>query len=459
MAGKRSTIDMTTGNLPGKILLYAVPLALTYLLQLAFHAADMVVIGRWGSPESLAAIGATHAILGLLLNVVTGISTGANVLAAHYYGAKDSKNMTRLVHTTIAAGFIGGIAVAVIGTATIRFLVTATGIPVESQSRSIQYLLLCFIGVPFQIIYNFGCAILRAVGDTKAPLYFLCMAGTLNVVLNVIMVVCFKMDVAGVAIATAISQILSAYLVLRRLHKYHGSIRLIFRNIRIEKKSLKGILRIGLPAGLQSGCFSVSNIVVQSGINTFGVAAVAGMTAGMNLESLLYSLNYAMHHTCIAVVGQNFGAKEHKRVIRSIYICMAITTAMLLVAGSLMSIFAPQMVSIFSSDPEVIKFGVLRAHEMFVIYFVLGFMDTSSGALRGMGKSLLPAISVLMGTCVLRILWVKYVFPHFPTLEALLLVYPVSWGLVATLNITVIFFVCRKLVRPKNSRWVQISGN
>lgn len=459
MTAKRNTIDMSTGALPGKIFRFALPLALTYILQLAFHAADMVVIGRWGSPESLAAIGATHAILGLLLNIMTGLSTGANVLAAQYYGAKDSKKMTRMVHTTIAAGIIGGIAVAVLGIATIRFLVTVTGIPEASQSKSILYLVICFIGAPFQIVYNFGCAILRAVGDTRAPLYFLSLAGTLNVVLNVILVVFFNMDVAGVAIATVISQALSAVLVLYRLHNNHGATRLIYRNVRIEKNSLNGILRIGVPAGVQSACFSLSNIVVQSGINTFGVSAVAGMTAGMNLEMLLYSLNFAMHHTCIAVVGQNYGAKEYKRVVRSIYICMAISTALMVFFGSLLSIFAPQMVRIFSSDPEVIAFGVMRAHEMFPLYFILGFMDTSTGALRGLGSSLLPAISVLLGTCGLRILWVKYVFPHFGSMESLLMVYPVSWGVVALLNMALLFVLCYKLVTPRRDRWVRIPSH
>ena len=457
MSVKRNTIDMTNGPLVGKIFLYAAPLALTYLLQLAFHAADMVVIGRWGSPESLAAIGATHPIMGLLLNVITGVSTGANVLAAQYYGAKDSKNMTRMVHTTIAAGIIGGIGVAVLGIVSMKFLVTATGIPEASQSRSMLYMAICFLGAPFQIVYNFGCAILRAVGDTRAPLHFLCIAGTLNVVLNLITVIFFNMDVAGVATATAVSQALSAVLVLRRLKHNRGATRLVYHNIRVEKKSLKGILRIGLPAGLQSGCFSLSNIVVQSGINTFGVAAVAGMTAGLNLEMMLYSLNFAMHHTCIAVVGQNYGAKEYKRLVHSVYICMAVSTAVMLVCGSLMSVFAPPLIGVFSKDAEVIRFGVLRAHEMFVLYFILGFMDVSSGALRGLGNSLLPAISTLLGTCGLRILWVKYIFPNYGTMESLLLVYPVSWGVVALLNMAVLFFACYRLLHPKSDRLLKIS--
>lgn len=456
MAVKNNTIDMSSGPLVGKILLFAAPLVLTYLLQLAFHAADMVVIGRWGSPESLAAIGATHAILGLTLNIITGVSTGANVLMAQYYGAKDSKNMTRLTHTTIAAGIIGGIAVMVLGIALLRFMVTVTGVPEASRSRSMLYLLICFIGAPFQVLYNFGCAILRAIGDTKAPLYFLCIAGTINVLLNILTVVWLGMDVAGVAIATVVSQALSAWLVLRRMRKNRGATRLIYRNIRIDIPSLKGILHLGLPAGLQSGCFSLSNIVVQSGINSFGVAAVAGMTAGLNLEMLLYALVFAMHHTCIAVVGQNFGAKKYDRMVRSIYICLGIALALTLAFGSLFTIFSPQLVAIFSQDPAVIKFGVLRAHEMFYLYFTLAFMDCASGALRGMGKSIMPAVSVLLGTCGLRIIWVKYVFPHFNTLESLLAVYPISWALVSVLNLALLFFYCRKLTKSRQERWVKI---
>ena len=452
MRAKRNTIDMSQGPLLGKLLLFAAPLALTYLLQLAFVAADMVVIGRWGSPTSLAAIGATTPLLGLLINVVVGISTGSNILAAQYYGAKESKKLTRLVHTTVAIAIISGIAVAILGWCLLEFLVKVTDVPAESQKLSMLYLAILFAGVPFQIIYNFVCAILRAVGDTRAPLYFLCLAGTLNVVLNLILVICFKLDVAGVALATIASHLLSAYLALRRLYKSRGATRLLPRNIRVDMSSLGGIIKLGLPAGLQSGCFSISNIVVQSGINSFGVAAVAGMTAGFNVEMLLYALVFALHHTAIASVGQNYGAGKYKRLIKCINICMALSLAINLIFGLLMSYFSPALISIFSTDKEVIRYGVMRAHLMFTVYFLIAFMDTSSGALRGLGNSLLPAISTLVGTCILRIAWMKVIFPLYNTMESLLIVYPISWALVAALNMLVLFLACRKLSgQPQNS--------
>jgi Na+-driven multidrug efflux pump len=270
MAVNKNFIDMSHGPLFSKIIRYAMPLMFTYLLQLAFHAADMVVIGRYGSPESLAAIGATGAITALIVNVITGLSTGTNVLAAQYFGAKDSKNMTRLVHTAISISIVGGVAASLFGFASVKWLVNVTDIPEASQSKSILYLIICFIGVPFQIIYNFGSAILRAVGNTKSPFYYLTFAGAVNVLLNLFLVISCKMDVAGVAIATVMSQAISACLVVRRLKHNHGATRLITRNLRIDITQLKKILRLGVPAGAQSGCFSISNMVVQSGINSFG---------------------------------------------------------------------------------------------------------------------------------------------------------------------------------------------
>ncbi len=441
---------MSHGPLFGKLLRYALPLILTYLLQLAFHAADMVVIGRWGSPESLAAIGATVAITGLIINVVTGLSTGTNVLAAQYFGAKDSKNMTHLVHTAIAIGVVGGVAASLFGFAMVKWLVTVTDIPEDSQSKSILYLVICFIGVPFQIVYNFGSAILRAVGNTKSPLYYLIISGAVNLLLNIFMVVVCKLDVAGVALATVASQALSAWLVIRRLQNNHGSTRLILRNLRVDTSQLKKILRLGLPAGAQSGCFAISNLVVQSGVNTFGVAAVAGITVGLNIEHLLYAVVFAMHHSSIAVVGQNYGAKQYHRVIRAIYLCLGMTFVINILSGNILLYFSPQLAGIFSSDPEVIRFGVIRAQEMFPVYFLLGFMDVTSGAARGLGSTLIPAIATLAGTCGLRVLWVRFALGHYKTIESILWAYPISWTAVTTCNILLLIYLCRKLLKSNH---------
>ena len=449
MAGNRNFIDMSHGPLFGKIVRYAFPLMLTYLLQLAFHAADMVVIGRWGSSESLAAIGATGAITALIINVITGLSTGANVLAAQYFGAKDSKNMTRLVHTAIAVSVVGGVAASLFGFALVKWLVKVTAIPEASQAKSILYMVICFIGVPFQIVYNFGSAILRAVGNTKSPFYYLTFAGAVNVVLNIFFVVSCKMDVAGVAIATIISQAISAWLVIRRLQKNHGATRLLLRNLRIDVTQLKKILHLGVPAGAQSGCFSISNMVVQSGINTFGVAAVAGITAGHNIELLLYAFVYSMHHTAIAVVGQNYGAKQYHRLIKAIYLCGAMMFALNIITGYTLCYFSPQLVGIFTSDPEVIRFGVIRAQEMFTVYFLLGFMDVTSGVCRGLGSTLIPAIATLTGTCGVRVLWVRFALEHFKTIESILWAYPISWISVTICNVILLLHICRKFPKTK----------
>ena len=442
---------MSRGPLFGKMVRYALPLMLAYLLQLAFHAADMVVIGRWGSPASLAAIGATVSITGLIINVLTGLATGANVLAAQLFGAKDSRSMTKLVHTTIAISIIGGIAAAILGLIMVRWMVQVTDIPEESQSKSILYLVICFLGVPFQILYNFGSAILRAIGNTKSPLYYLVISGIVNVLLNLFMVVVCRMDVAGVALATAVANGISAYLVLRRLQKNHGSTRLYLKNLRVDKKSLKGILRLGVPAGLQSACFAISNIVVQSAINSFGVAAVAGLTAGYHIELLLYAIVFSLHHTAIAVTGQNYGAKQYSRITRGIYILFGAGSAVTALAGALFYLASPYLIGIFSSDPEVIKYGVIRAGAMFTVYFLLSFMDISSGVIRGLGNSLYPAISTLAGTCGLRILWTKFVFPHIGTMNSVLIVYPLSWTLVAVCNMIVLVIMCRKMLYQKTT--------
>ena len=456
MAVNKNFIDMSHGPLFGKIIRYALPLMLTYLLQLAFHAADMVVIGRWGSSESLAAIGATGAMTALIINVITGLSTGTNVLAAQYFGAKDSKHMTRLVHTAVSISIVGGVAASLFGFATVKWLVNVTDIPADSQSKSILYLVICFIGVPFQIVYNFGSAILRAVGNTKSPFYYLTFAGALNLLLNILLVVGCRMDVAGVAIATIVSQALSAYLVIRRLQRNHGATRLLLRNLRIDVVQMKKILRLGVPAGAQSGCFSISNMVVQAGINSFGVAAVAGTTAGHNVELLLYAFVFAMHHTAIAVTGQNYGARQYQRLIKGMYLCVAIMFALNIITGYTLNYFSPQLVGVFTSDPEVIRFGVIRAHEMFTVYFLLGFMDVSTGICRGLGATLIPAIATVLGTCGVRVLWVRFALEHFKTIESIFWAYPISWITVTTCNVILLIHLCRKLPQYRKTSTIKV---
>ncbi|MBR7108004.1 MAG: MATE family efflux transporter [Lentisphaeria bacterium] len=456
MAVNKNSINLSEGPLTSKIIRFAIPLAVTHLLNLSFHAADTVVIGRWGSAESMGAIGAVGPIVGLLVNFFAGLSTGVNVLAAQFYGAKDSKRMTRLVHTSTAVSLICGVLVAVIGCSLVRWVVQVTGIPEELQSKSILYLLIIFAGLPFQIFYAFICAVLRAIGDTKSPLYFLIYAGVANIVLNIVLVVFCKMDVAGVAIGTIASHIISVYLGMRRLMKNHGSTRLILKNIRIDLSSLRGILGIGTPAGVQGACFSLSNIVVQSGVNSLGAAAIAGSTAEITVEWLIYAVVFSLHHTVIAVVGQNFGARKFRRLIRSLFICLGITFTVTLAGGWLLYALSPGLISIFTDDTEVIRWGILRAKMIFSTYFLLGIMDFASGALRGLGCSLPPALATILGTCGARVLWAKLVFPRYGTMESLLMCYPVSWILVAVINLVMLYLICRSLVRVKKDRFYKV---
>lgn len=456
MAVNRNTIDLSQGALLGKIIRFAIPLALTHLLNLSFHAADTVVIGRWGSAESMAAIGATGPIVGLLVNLFSGLSTGVNVLAAQFYGARDSKRMTRLVHTSTALSVICGILVAAIGWGATRWIVEVTAIPEELQAKSILYLAIIFGGLPFQIFYAFICAILRAVGDTKSPLYFLIYAGVANIFLNILLVVFFKWDVAGVAVGTVASHVISVYLGMKRLMKNRGATRLILKNVRLDMESLRSILRIGVPAGVQGACFSLSNIVVQSAVNTLGAAVIAGSTAEITVEWLIYAIVFSLHHTTIAVVGQNYGANKPRRLIKSVYISAALTTGITLAGGWLLYLLSPMLISIFTDDPEVIRWGVERSHSIFSVYFLLGIMDFASGALRGLGCSLPPAVATILGTCGARVLWAKLVFPKYGTLESLLLCYPVSWIFVAIINIAMLYCICRDLHRGKLGRWSAI---
>ena len=455
MAANKNTIDLSQGPIFAKIVRFAIPLILFHLLNISFLAADTFVIGRWGSAASMAAIGATGPLVGLLVNFFVGLSTGVNVLAAQYYGAKDAKPKTRLVHTSSALSMIFGVIIAVTGWASINWMVEITGIPGELRSKSILYLVIIFAGAPFQIFYAFICAILRAVGDTKSPLYFLIYSGIANIALNILLVVFFQWDVAGVAIGTVVSHIVSVYLGMKRLMKNRGATRLILKNIRIDMASLRGILAIGIPAGVQGACFSLSNIVVQSGVNSLGAAAIAGSTAEITVEWLIYSVVFSMHHTAIAVVGQNYGAQKIRRMIRSMYICLIMSFGITLIGGWVLYWFSPQLIGIFSTDPDVIHWGLVRAKSIFTVYFLLGIMDFASGALRGLGCSLLPAIATILGTCGARVLWVKLVFPHYRTMESLLLCYPVSWITVAVVNIVLLILICRALVNSTPSYWLR----
>lgn len=440
---KKYEIDMCNGPLFGKILMFSLPLIASGILQLLFNAADMVVAGRYAGSVALAAVGSTSSLINLLINLFIGLSVGANVAVAHFYGAKQEKDLSETVHTTMCISLIGGFILFFVGILFSEPLLAMMGTPEDVLSHSVAYMKIYFIGMPVVCIYNFGSAILRAVGDTKRPMYFLLVAGIINVILNLIFVIQFDMGVRGVAWATTISQTISATLVVICLLKTEGATRLEFKKLKIHKDKLGRILRVGLPAGLQGCIFSISNVLIQSSVNTFGSIAVAGNTACCNLEGFIYTTMNSFYQTAISFVGQNMGAKKLDRIKKTMFICMGCVVVAGLSMGLVGMAFGKQLLSIYSSDPEVISFGFRRMVIIFSTYFTCGLMDTMVGVQRGMGNSILPMIVSIIGVCGFRIVWIFTFFRMTPTPENLYLSYPISWTatfLVHVLCLAVISF-------------------
>ena len=448
-AGNKYQIDMCRGPLFGKIVLFSVPLMLSGILQLLFNAADLVVIGRFAPHEAIAAVGATSSLTGLIINVFIGLSIGTNVLVANYYGAKERRNVSRTVHTAILTAIIGGIFLTGAGVVLARPLLTLMGTPDNVLDKACLSMWVYFSGMPFIMLYNFGSAIMRAVGDTRRPLYFLLFAGIVNVALNLFFVLVFHMDVAGVALATVIAQGIAAWLVLRCLGQARDACRLRRRNLRIDPVILKRMLWIGLPAGIQGMFFSISNITIQSSVNSFGSLAMAGNTATSSLEGFVYIGSNAFHQTVVSFVGQNLGGGRYDRIRRSILYCMACSSVVCLVMGFGFLLDGRRLLAVYNSNPEVIAWGMLRMKVLFTTYFLCGMMDVVSGALRGLGHSVMPAVITLIGVCVLRVVWVCTVFPLHPTMGNLMLSYPITWAVTAAANGLYLYWVCRRLSRPE----------
>ncbi|MDO4459268.1 MAG: MATE family efflux transporter [Clostridia bacterium] len=425
---KSHSMDMTHGPLLGKIIRFAIPVMLSGCLQLLFNAADMVVVGKFAGPTSLAAVGSTGALINLVVGLFMGLSIGANVLVARYYGAGQHKDLSETVHTAILASVMFGFVLIFLGIVVARPMLTLMGTPADVIDKSVLYMRIYFIGMPFMMLYNYGASILRAIGDTKRPLYYLIIAGFVNVILNLILVIVFHMGVAGVAIATGMSQAVSAVLVVICLikdgDKPYG---LRLSELKLNRHKLLEMLKIGLPAGIQGCVFSLSNMVVQSSVNSFGSTVMAGNTAAANIEGFVYMAMNSFYQTAISFTSQNFGARKYKRINRvAIYcqVCVIITGVVLGAAGY---IFAKPLLGIYTSDPEVIGYGVTRMFYCCLPYFVCGMMDTFVGIMRGLGYSVLPMFVSIGGACGLRILWITTVFSHFRTLQMLYIVYIITW--------------------------------
>lgn len=440
---KSYEIDMCNGPLLGKILMFSIPLMLSGILQLLFNAADIIVVGRFAGSQSLAAVGSTSSLINLLTNVFIGLSVGSNVLIARYYGGRQEKEVSETVHTAILLSVICGIILCVIGVVLARPLLELMGTPEDVLGKAVLYMRIFFIGMPAMLLYNFGSAILRAIGDTKRPLYYLSAAGVVNVVLNLFFVIVLKMDVAGVALATVISECISAVCVVYCLTKAEGCFCLNLRKLHIHKSKLLWIMRIGIPAGMQGAIFSISNVLIQSSVNSFGSIAMAGNTAAASAEGFVYVAMNAMHQTAVTFTGQNLGGKKYKRINKVLVECLTIVTVIGLVMGNGVMLFGKEILGIYSSDPEVISFGLLRLSIICTTYCLCGIMDTLVGSIRGLGYSIMPMLVSLIGACGFRVIWIFTIFKWNHTLLTLYLSYPVSWAITILAHV-VCFLVVRK---------------
>lgn len=438
---------MTNGPLLGKMVRFAIPLMLSSILQLLFNAADVIVVGRYAGAEALAAVGSTGSMTNLLLNLFIGLSVGANVLAARYYGARDYENCQETVHTSILLSLIGGVILAVIGVLLAHPLLLLMGSPEDVIDKATLYMQIYFAGMPVNMLYNFGSAIMRAQGDTKRPLYFLIISGVVNVILNLFMVIVLHMGVAGVAIATVVSQAISALLVLNCLMRSDGPLRVDLHQLRLYKDKVIGMIHVGIPAGLQGMVFSISNVLIQSSINSFGSVAMAGNTAAANIEGFIYVGMNAMYQTALSFSAQNMGAKQYDRMKKVTIQSVAMAGIIGVVLGTAAYLLRNPLLSIYSDSEEVIRFGCLRMEIIATTYFLCGMMDTMVGNLRGLGYQFMPMIVSLTGACGLRVIWIFTVFALNRTLTTLYLCYPISWFITMSAHI-----VCYIVVRRKFDR-------
>ena len=450
---KRSyEIDMCNGPLLGKILRFSIPLMLSGVLQLLFNAADIVVVGQFTSSTALAAVGSTGALNNLIVNIFMGLSIGSSVIVAQYYGAQDWKNVHDVVHTSMLISAISGVVLIFIGVPLAAPLLELMGTPEDVLDQAVLYMRIIFAGMPALMVYNFGAAILRAVGDTGRPLIFLLVAGIINVILNLIFVIVFHMGVAGVALATLISQCISAALVVLCLMRSEGYYRLYLRDLRISKEKLFQIMRVGIPAGVQGAVFSISNVLIQSSINSFGSIAIAGNTAASNIEGFVYTCMNSLYQASLSFTSQNIGARKIKRLVPILVRCLSCVVVIGVGLSSIVLIFGLQLLGIYSSDPEVIQFGLSRFWVVCLTYFLCGMMDVICGSIRGMGYSVTPTIVSLASVCGFRILWIYTIFLINHSLFSLYLSYPISWGLAFLVHF-ICFIVFYRRWKQKEAAW------
>ena len=447
----KAKIDMTHGPLLGKLIIFTIPIILSGVLQLLFNAADVIVVGRFAGEASLAAVGSTGSLINLMTNLFIGMSVGANVCAAQFYGGGHHKDVKKTVHTSTAFSIICGVVLIFIGLFLARPILEIMGSPEDVIGLAALYVRIYFLAMPAVMLYNFLAAILRSAGDTTHPLIFLTVAGVVNVILNLILVVFFNMGVAGVAIATVTSNYISCGMLVAFFTKQEDALKLEFSKIKIDKKILNRIIRIGLPAGIQGTVFSLSNVVIQSAINSFGTAVIAGSSAAASIEGFVYVSMNSVSQTCVTFVGQNYGAGDEKRVKRVIFECLGIVTVVGLILGNLAYYFASPLLGIYTDSSAAVAAGTLRLFWVCCPYFLCGIMDTLTGGLRGLGRSTVPMIVSLIGACVTRLVWIATYFQIHKTENVLFFSYPGSWLLTLSVHSICLIIVYHAWVKRKSS--------
>ena len=437
-------IDMCNGSIMDKLISFSLPLMLSGILQLMFNAVDIVVVGRFSGSEALAAVGSTTALINVFTNLFIGISLGANVLAARFYAAGKDDEMSETVHTSILLALLSGIIMAFLGVIFARICLELMDTPEDVIDLSTLYMRIYFLGMPFFMLYNYGAAILRAVGDTKRPLVFLIISGCANALLNLFFVIVCHLSVAGVGIGTVISQLISCILVLRCLYQTEGSYQLRFSKLSIKGEYLKQIFQVGLPAGIQSTVINFSNVLLQSSVNSFGSIAMAGYTAANNIFGFLYVSVNSVTQACMSFTSQNYAVRRFKRMEKILLECLGLTVAVSLVFGGGSYLFGSELMHIYTKSADVVACGVDIMLYTTVTYFLCGMMDLFPGALRGMGHSAVPMILSVIGTVGTRIVWIYLVFPYHRALDFLFISYPVSWLLTIIMQVICFYFVRKK---------------
>lgn len=444
---KSKEMDMLNGGLAGKLILFSIPLAFSSILQQLFNSADVAVVGRFAGDRALAAVGSCVALVGIFVNLLVGMSVGPNAALATLIGQKKRERISGMLHTILTFGAILGLLLMIVGMLSARIVLEASGTPESVMGEALLYIRIYFSSLPFMTIYNFGSAILRSYGDSRRPMYYLLASGIVNVILNLFLVICFRLGVSGVAIATVISNVLSAFLVTRHLQKRDDEFQFCFRKMHINKKELSKVLAIGIPAGIQGAIFSVSNVFIQSGINSFGEDAIAGSSLALNFEYFTYDIAAAFAQAAVTFTSQNFGAGNLKRCKKVFWLCLLFGMGFTEILSIVFMIWDDFFVSIYTTSAGVAAFGLIRMHRVCSLEGLTATYEVESAALRGMGKSLEPSVITILGTVVFRMIWLVTIFKLVPTFDMLMNVYVASWIFTGGAIMIVYLWHMRKLER------------